>query len=270
MIPLLSRRLWQDLQTQTPAYWADRRAPARKSEQTSLVLAFALSALALISGVVLSALVIYRAADRISRAYENDTMDLLAVTPGGAFGASWALFASSLHYGLTLRTLNRMRWNALRAVLVVGLVTLLPLLVTAAQTSDADTLAEVWSWALFYLFLLPMMYLDHRYAVVSGGLISVLVPGLVRAEGRVAALVAGAVLHLTAYLIAAVTGALMLPVAYNALNIAGWLADLTRIGLALAVFVLVHEAAMLLLYRAAQEHLTGLEDQTLRPAPGPS
>jgi hypothetical protein len=41
--------------------------------------------------------------------------------------------------------------------------------------------------------------------------------------------------HLTGYTVAALTGALILPVVYESLGIAGWLADLIRVALALAV-----------------------------------
>jgi hypothetical protein len=263
-IIFLSRRLWRDLQNPPPRHWAHSDAPRR--EDTGLVLAFALSALALVSGVILSAIVIYRAANRIARARENDTFDLLAVTPEGGFGASWYIFASAVHYGLTLRTLNRMRWNALRLVLVAGLVTLLPLGLTALDQGDELLLNEAWSWLMFYAFLLPMMFFDYRYAVISGGLLSVLMPSLLKAESRAAALLAGTALHLGGYMAAALTGALMLPVVYEALGIAGWLADLSRPLMALGVFVLVHEAAALLLYRAAQTRLNGLDDAILRPA----
>src|SRR5690606_41116732 len=65
-------------------------------DQTALVQAFALSALMLISGIILSVIVVFRAADRIARARETGAFDLLAVTPGGSFGASWAIFTASL------------------------------------------------------------------------------------------------------------------------------------------------------------------------------
>lgn len=256
----LSRELWRDLQTPPPRHWA-HAAPTRR-EDTVLVLAFALAALALISGVLLSSIVIYRAADRIARARENDTFDLLSVIPDGGFGASWYIFASSVHYGLSLRTLNRMRWSAVLLVGVVGLVTLLA---TALNQSDVRLLNEAWSWLLFYVFLLPMMIFDCRYAVLSGGLISMLMPALLKTESRAAALLTGAVLHLAGYAAAALTGALILPVIYETLGLSGWLADLSRPLLALVVFVLLHEAATLLLYRGAHARLNGFEDATLLP-----
>jgi hypothetical protein len=108
-----------------------------------------------------------------------------------------------------------------------------------------------------------MMYFDHVYAVISGGLMSVLIPAYLRSDSRAAALFAGVALHLSGYLIAVISGAIMLPTAYEALGIFGWLADLTRPLVALAVFVLIHEAAALLLYRAAQARLNDMD--TLAP-----
>src|SRR5690606_7907405 len=142
---------------------------------------------------------------------------------------------------------------------LIGLLTLLPLFVTALESSDTTLLNDVWSWLLFYAFVLPMMYFDHIYAVVSGGLIGTLLPDYIRSEARVVAIVAGVLLHLTGYTVAALTGALILPVVYASPGIAGWLADLIRVVLALAVFVLAHEAAALLLYRATQLRLNHLE-----------
>jgi hypothetical protein len=95
---------------------------------------------------------------------------------------------------------------------------------------------------------------------VSGGLLSIVIAEVIRTDARIAAIFAGVALHLTAYLAAAATGALMLPAVYQALGLSGGLADLSRVLLALAVFVLVHEAAALLLYRAAQNRLNGLDE----------
>ncbi len=275
MTIFLSRTLWRDLQNPPPHHWewgargargTPARTPSRKSDQTALVLTFALSALALISGVILNAMVVYRVADRVARPRENDTFDLLAVTPAGGFGASWAIFAGALHYDLTLRTLRRMRYGALLLVLVVGLLSLLPVLSADLERGLPLPQSEAWSWLLFYLFLLPMMIFDHLYAVVSGGIIGILVPAVVHTEARVAALFAGAMLQFTGYLVAIITGAIMLPVVYQTIGLTGWLADLSRPLLALIVFVLVHEALALLLYRAAQAHLNGPEAAAFLPA----
>lgn len=255
---LTSQQLWQDLQDPPPRHWA--RSDGPKSEQTALVLTFALSALALISGVILSTMVVYATADRGARARENGTFDLLAVIPAGGFGASWAIFGGYLHYSLTLRTLRRMRVNAVRAVVVVGVVTLLPVLIPALEQGNTALVREGWSWLLFFIFLVPMMLFDYQYAVVSGGLIGILAPTYTGIDARVAAIFTAVMLHLTGYLIAAVTGALMLPVVYESLAISGWLADLSRPVLALLVFILYHEAGVLLLYRTAQERLNGLDD----------
>lgn len=253
----LSRDLWRELQTPPARHWRHAHSETRRGDQKALVLAFALAALALISGVILSVIVVYRATDRLARVRENDIFDLLAVTPDGSLGASWAIFTASLHTGLTLRTLNRMRWTAFCTVLAVGFATLLPLFASAQESGIDLTLTEGWSWLLFYIFLLPMMVFDHIYAVISGGLLSVLLPDYVRGEARIAAIFAGVSLHLSGYMIAALTGALILPVIYESLGLSGWLADLSRPPLALVVFVLFHEAVALLLYRAAQVRLNG-------------
>jgi hypothetical protein len=264
---LFSLDLWHSLQVPPPRHWERRRSPLHRADQTALVLSFVLSALALLSGVILSALVTYRTADRVARARENGTFDLLAVTPGGGFGASWGIFAGMLHYDLTLRTLRRMCWNALRAVLILGVVTLLPVVIPTLEHGESLYFTAGWPWLMFLGFLLPMMAFDYLYAVVSGGLIGVLMPTYFTSESRVAAIFAGVVLHLTAYVTAAVVGALMLPVIFHSLGIGGWLADVFRVLMALVAFVLVHEATALLLYRVAQTRLTGLEEHPLAVPP---
>jgi hypothetical protein len=218
---------------------------------------FALAAIALISGVLLSVLIVYRATDRIARDYENATFDLLAVTPPGGFGVSWARFTGFIHYGMTLSLLNRMRWLTIGLIFLTGVFTLLTLFVPAVNNGDQQAMNEAWSWLLFYAFLLPMMYFDTRYAVVSGGLLSILVPTYNSGDARVMSIFAGAALHLSGYLLAALTGGLILPTIYQSLGIMGWLADLSRPVLALVLFVLLHESAVLLLFRAVQERLNG-------------
>jgi hypothetical protein len=253
-----SRQLWRSIQIAPPPHWAGmQRQESRRSDRLSLLLMFALAAVALISGVMLSVLVVFRATDRIARDHENATFDLLAVTPPGGLGAAWARFTGFLHYDLTLMTVHRLRWLALGVLFVTGAFTLLTVWTHALATGDPAAQVEAWSWLLFYLFLLPMTYFDHIYAVVTGGLLSTLVPTFNTGDARVAVIFAVVGVHFTSYLIAALAGALILPTIYQSIGLTGWLADLTRPLLALVLFVLVHEAVVLLLYRQAQARLNG-------------
>jgi hypothetical protein len=253
----LSQQLWRAARIAPPSHWARASKPILRSEQRTFLLMFALASIALISGVLMSVLIVYRATDRIARDHENAMFDLLAVTPAGGFGASWARFTAFIHYGLTLPLLNRMRWLALSLIFLTGVFTLLTLYVPALETGNPQAVAEAWSWLLFYVFLLPMMVFDTRYAVVSGGLLSILVPTYNSGDARVTVIFAGITLHLTGYLLAALTGALILPTIYQTMGVMGWLADLSRPVMALTLFVLLHESAVLLLFRAAQDRLNG-------------
>jgi hypothetical protein len=258
----VSRLLWRTLRSPSPVYW--QRDPTGRYDSGALLVAFVLSGLALISGIILSVLIVSRAADMVAREYENDRFDLLAVTPPGGLGLSWARVRSFLHGELTLKTLDRLRYWALAVVLVIALFTTATLLVPALQRDDAAALTEAGNWLLFYVFLMPMMYFDYIYAAVSGSLISILVPTLYSPDARVIAIIAAVVLHISGYLVAALTGALMLPAIFSAIGFQGWVADLCRALGALAMFVLVHETLALLLYRAAQERLNG-DDLALTP-----
>ncbi len=253
----LSQDLWRAVQVAPSRHWARAAQAVRRADQRTFLLMFALAAIALISGVLMSVIVVYRATDRIARDHENETFDLLAVTPPGGFGVSWSRFTGFIHYDLTLKLLSRMRWVAIGLVALIAGFTLLTLYVPALETGDQQALAEAWSWLLFYAFLLPMMYFDTRYAVVSGGLLSILVPTYNSGDARVMVIFAGVTLHLSGYLLAALTGGLILPTIYQSMGITGWLADLSRPLLALLLFVLLHESAVLLLFRAVQERLNG-------------
>jgi hypothetical protein len=253
----LSQQLWRAAHIAPPRHWARASQQIQRSEQRTFLLMFALASIALMSGVVMSVMIVFRATDCIARDHENATFDLLAVTPAGGFGASWARFTAFIHYGLTWPLLNRMRWLALALIFLTGVLTLLTLGVPALETGDPQALTEAWSWLLFYTFLLPMIVFDARYAVVAGGLLSILVPTYNSGDARVVVIFAGVALHLMAYLLAALTGALILPTIYQTMGVAGWLADLSRPTLALVLFVLLHESAVLLLFRAAQDRLNG-------------
>ena len=176
--------------------------------------------------------------------------------PGG-LGASWGRFTGFVHGELTLKTLDRLRYAALGAMLVIVFFTMANVILPALQRDDAVAMAEASNWLFFYVFLIPMMYFDYLYAVVSGGLLSILVPALYPTDARVIAIIAGVVLHFTGYLMAALTGGVMLPAIYATIGFQGWVADLSRALGALMMFVLVHETLALLLYRAAQERLNG-------------
>lgn len=253
----ISRLLWRALRTAPAPHW--KRESQQRYDSGALLMAFVLSALALVSGVVLSLLIVVRATALIARDYENETFDLLAVTPPGGLGASWARFMSLIHYELTLKTLDRLRYSALAAMLVIGIFTTVSLLLPALQRNDNAALAEAWQWGLFAVVVVLTMYFDHIYAVISGGLISVIAPTISTPDTRITAIVAAVALHLGGYLVAVLTGALILPSIYSAMGLHGWFADLTR-GLAtLAMFVLIHETAALLLYRTAQERLNGFD-----------
>lgn len=253
----ISRWLWQALRAAPGPCW--KRGRPLRYDSGALLMAFVLSSLALASGLVLSMLIVSRAVGLIARDYENATFEVLAVTPPGGLGASWARFTSFIHDELTLKTLNRLRYSALATVLLVGLFTTATLLLPALRQGDGAALAEAGQWGLFTGFIVALMALDYRYAVISGGLISVLAPAIHSPDARLTAIVSAVALHLSGYLVAALTGALILPTIYTTLGVQGWFADLSRWLVTLVMFALIHETAVLLLYRAAQERLNGFD-----------
>lgn len=249
----ISGDLWRTLQTPPSPHWTRQRVERGRSN-TLLFIAI-LTASLLISGVMMSVMIVYRATDAISHDYEKGRFDLLAVTPPGGFGASWARLAGFLHYQLTLKTFNRMRFLAVGTLALIAGLTLITLFIPALQNPDAAMRDEAWQWLLFYLFVVVMTYLDHYYALVSGGLVSVLLPTIPNTDTRVLAIFVAVALHFTGYITAALTGGIIIPATYAAFGVSGWTADVVRAGLALLVFVLIHEVIVLLLYRTALERL---------------
>lgn len=251
----ISRVLWRSLLTPPLPGWG--RLWSRGTSSIALLMIAELTALLLMSGLIISLMIVYRATDGIAHDHEKGRFDLLALTPGGGLGAAWARFAGYVHHGLTMPVFRRLWALSVGTVLVLTVLTALTLLAPALANPDPIARELAFQWLLFYLFVAVMLHMDHYYGLVTGALISVIVPSLPNIDARVMAIFAAVGGHFAGYLAAAFTGGLILPSVYESLDVSGWLADVLRVGLTLLMFALVHEALVVLLYRAAQDRLSG-------------
>jgi hypothetical protein len=123
-----------------------------------------------------------RISTAIARAQEDDTYNLLSLTPGGAIGASWALCTSTLYRHRDFRRLQTM----VQVAVVIGLVLapiiavfsiILPLDVSSGRfLTPQDVLVNF----LNLLALLIILYLEYMQSTVQGVLVGMLIPTYVQ------------------------------------------------------------------------------------------
>jgi len=123
-----------------------------------------------------------RISSAIARAQEDDTYNLLSLTPGGAIGASWALCTSALYRHHDFRRLQTM----VQVTVVIGLA-MTPIIAAFSIIVPVDLNngrflmpQDVLVNFLNLLALLIILYLEYLQSTVQGALVGMLIPTTVR------------------------------------------------------------------------------------------
>ncbi|MCB9450655.1 MAG: hypothetical protein H6672_04405 [Anaerolineaceae bacterium] len=179
-----------------------------------------------------------RISTAIARSHEDDTYALLALTPGGAIEASWALCASTLYRN---RDFSRLR-ATVNGTLIVGLVltpviALFSILFATGLTGRFLTMLDVFTNFVNLLTVLAVLYLEYVQSTVQGVLVGMLIPTYVqnRLDANIFALLTFLLLQIAVYAAFLLLGFTLLPILLDSLALdIGWVTMLLaalRVGL---------------------------------------
>ncbi len=187
-------QLWADLQDMPDERWkflvADRyeRSGYSPWAYVSLfLLVLSAGSLVIFTGSLWGLFSAYRTARVITHENNRDTLDLLAITPVGASGVFWLIFKLTVHYDIDLGQFVGLRRLGLSVLcfpllLFTGIIGAVALANPEVLTNNVLSLFAIW------IALVPMVYLDPVYGLISGGLVAMLVTTYFRTDAYMVAM----------------------------------------------------------------------------------
>jgi len=200
-----------------------------------------------------------RVGSTIAKERENDTFNLLSLSPSGALGASWAICTSALYRN---RDFDRLH-NVVRGSVIITMITIaiIAAITLVIQSDKFSRVAEPTFLTVIHLVdltaVILAVYIEYVQSAILGSLIGMFVP--IYSQNRVdtSAYAIGGFLFLqiTTYFVAYFIGFLILTDLYDGLYISGDYAEISLSILRLGVFFMVREVIITVLWRTLVERL---------------
>lgn len=200
-----------------------------------------------------------RVGSAIAREHENDTFNLLSLSPAGALGASWAICTSTLYRN---RDFDRLR-EIVRASMVVGAAFILILGLTVLVV-HSDTFSRFPAppeptivHTANFLGVIAALYLEFVQSTLLGCLLGMFIPTYAhgRLDSSLYAVGGYLLLQVTTYLLAFFIGFVILPDSLNNLPFKSEYIEIVLTVLRLFVFFLIREVTLTILWRLLIERL---------------
>ena len=250
-------RLWADVQQAPDARWAflvadryERSGCSPWAYVSLFVLVLSAGTLTILTGSLWGLFSAYRTARVITHDNHRDTLDVLAITPIGAIGVYWLIFKLILHHEIDLGQFEGLRRLGL-SVIGFPLALFILIIGTVALANPEILTQHVLVLLAVWIALVPIVYLDPLYGLISGAMVALLVTTWLRSDSYLVAMCVFLLAHL------GITIVSLLP----AVIVLWWGADLGvwyLPGIALLVNVLyicLHEALVWGLRRGLQRRL---------------
>lgn len=248
--------LWQAVKapprTRHPLYQRGVRLPFQLNNALSCALIFGallfIMPLILLISSVIGTLAAATSSAAISRERETGRFALLAVTPEGAFGASWLLGLGAVHRRDAYRRVQSWQtWVFRGAIIFIG-VFVLELMLNANR---AVTISQTAVIMLEILLILAGFYIDHMQALTLGVLVGVWMPTV--APDRIGAQTGAVMIYL---LLRVLTLLVALVLVFGILPLLPLPALITRL-VQFGAFVAVNELFVLLIWLDLVDRLNG-------------
>jgi hypothetical protein len=193
----------------------------------------------------------------ISRQREAGMFELLALTPAGAFGTSWAISTASIYRNQSLEQIQAPSSWVVRLAFTLIVLASLGNFVEPLVPFDTD---GVWLTIipLVYLFTLAgALYIDHLQSVALGTLVGMLIPTYTRTriDAGGGALLLFLLLQIVTYTLTIILGFSVLPAALVGLGLSPLALALLLPVARLAIFFLVRESILVGLWAILVERL---------------
>lgn len=206
-----------------------------------------------------------RVGSAIAKEHENDTFNLLSLSPGGALGASWAMCTSSLYRNRDFDRLHTiMRGAVIVGIIVIVVVATLVIIVHSEQFSRVPeptfpTIVHIVDLTV----VLVALYLEYIQSAILGSLIGMLVPTYAenRLDTRIYTLGVFLFAQIITYFLAYWIGFVILPDLYDRLDITGDYVEISLSLLRLAVFFMIREVMISASWRSLVERLNALPSE---------
>lgn len=200
-----------------------------------------------------------RVGNAIAKEHENDTFNLLSLSPSGALGASWAMCTSSLYHNRDFDRFHTiMRGTITIAIITVILIASMLIVGRSEQFTRASqpTLPTVIHLVDLTVVMLAL-YFEYMQSAIVGSLIGMFVPTYThnRVDTRVYTFGGFLLLQITTYFLTYLIGFVILPDLYQRLQIIGQETEMSLSVLRLGVFFIIREIMITVLWRALVERL---------------
>jgi hypothetical protein len=193
----------------------------------------------------------------LAREREAGMFELVALSPDGSLGASWAICTAAIHRNQSLQQIQSpMSWIVRLGFTLLILSSLgnfvEPLVPPSA---DAGMLTVI---PLVYLFTLAgALYVDHMQSVAMGSLVGMLIPTYTRSgvDAGVGALIVFLMLQVATYVLTLLIGFSLIPNLLENLNFSPTLIAVILPTSRLLIFGVIREVMISILWRALVERL---------------
>jgi hypothetical protein len=213
----------------------------------------------LITGIVYGIDCAIRVGSAIAQEHENDTFNLLSLSPGGGLGASWAMCTSSLYRNRDFERLH----EVIRGTIIVGSIIIVigALTTLFLQSEKFSRMSMPALPTLIHLVnlitILIAIYVEYVQSAVMGSVVGMFVPTftLSRLDTSVYTFGGFLFLQIATYFLAYLIGFVILPNLYERLTIIGDFTQMSLSILRLTVFFLIREAMITGLWRGLTQRL---------------
>jgi hypothetical protein len=228
-------------------------------EHIPSLLLFLMPILLFITGIIYGLDCALRVSHAIVREHENDTFQLLSLSPPGPLGTSWTVCTSSLYRNREFAQLHTIVKSSLLVAVVITSV--LGGLVLIGQSAAFSRLTQPILPTIVVLANLAAIfgavYAEYVQSTVLGCLVGMLIPTYVEnsLDGGLYSLSGFLLAQMTVYFLTALVGFYILPSAYQLIGFYGELAEISLTALRVFTFILVREAVVRLIWRHLVERL---------------
>jgi hypothetical protein len=200
-----------------------------------------------------------RVGNAIAKEHENDTFNLLSLSPSGALGASWAMCTSSLYHN---RDFDRFH-SIMRGTITIAIITIV-LIASVLIIGRSKEVNRAYQPALPTVIhivdltaVMLALYFEYMQSAIVGSLIGMFVPTYTqnRVDTRIYTFGGFLFLQIATYFLAYLIGFMILPELYNRLQIVGEEIEMSLSILRLAVFFIIREIMITALWRILVERL---------------
>jgi hypothetical protein len=193
----------------------------------------------------------------IARERENGMFDLIAVSPAGAFGTSWAICTSAIYRNRSLEQIQAPSSWIVRLGFTLVILASLGNFVEPLVPFDADGMLLTIIPLEYLSALAGALYIDHLQSVALGAIVGMLIPTYTRSrmDAGGGAFLMFLLLQVTTYTLTLFVGFVALPLFLAGLEVPAVTISLLLPVVRVGIFFLIREAIIVGLWRVLVEQL---------------